>query len=686
VSIDWNGTAELHPTAALRACAGIDIDAASLADLEPRVDVDVHGWRLFWPSPNSSKAQSVETALIEQLGVDGTAFDRNFPAPDLNAESVKSLGRAAMDYLVISDFNNEKSAAPEPGHWLLVAGEISRPDLADLIARTNRHGTTIRAVTVPDGSGHLSTILHVRYDLERHSSLTALLDSGFLSDARLLKPYCAEQAGDFVIFSAQPPPNRALSHVANLYIDSPQLFFQNLNPIKRQAISRNLFACTERTLFDLRTVNFLGLAAFTPERDRPELRFAEPTSQSGLEELRRTLRAAERGFGVSLSLRAVEQRQLSDTELRALRSRIAILQRKQKRLAKHTPPRLRVARIPNSAFERLAAVLRSFHLEDLADGQVKYCRLSGAGQAKRLDHFIMYEATQTAFDPIATDIDTIDSVNWYEADPIWAAHYLDHAHNLILTPAGMALHPTPHSWEVDEFDEFVVDALNRWGGAASSLSTDTRRVLLFEHKAPGIPELCVTPIDLDDFLPIREEVVGWLNDVLYITAVAPDWSVAEPAGQAARAIASRSELMEFGKTARRDVDAALSSASQDIVNTITATLQVFSSHIRNLADQADTQHENVKDLEEKFASITKAYKTAQSTFDALRIAHAQVLVTAEDGTKKVDAEARTAIEAIDAVGATAKTMTARFKAKITRLELELKVLRQKLRQRTTGNG
>lgn len=652
------------------------------------------GWSLVW---DGKKAGRHGNRLAQSLSVGGgevkSAAGR-VQANDLNLRSAAILCMVGREWT---------SGVPAPrvyGQALAVLdGEID-DDRVTILQNLNRNATTIRA-TYYQGEDSPVTLLHLRDDPDRGSSLRSFLHTASAKSAEILWPY---QSDVGLIFSAQAPDRAALAAVSYMLTEAPELFnledLSNVSPrvdspamlIRRKQVEK----ATERfMLHDLRNAAFFGPSAFLPDSVLPVVRpvVAKASRDDALGTLKTKLTRSDGAFASRIRLvdsgRTIDKR-LKKGRLIKLRRDRADVERELAMLESDLGHRHLLLVADSSGFQAVAEALRRIHSAEGAWYGTEYGFASFTEDGEPYHLLSFPPSASVALVGLDTVVSELaherPSVHLFEADPTWQLKYADHSRIPVLVPAGRAISKLPHAWEADQMDQFLVNTVQDLADVKAPVAADSVAAIVFAEggvdesgdggKAGDTVQMIV--IDKEVMQPISGHVLSWLNDVTLVQARSADRaSVAAMAAAEREADMARrsAALYAAAEASIKDArNAALARSDKEIAQVAAA----ISGQIDTLMKLAEERSLELQRLEANTHNTLASYGSGRASAAAIEDAHKTLLKRASGAAAKSTSVSNKVTDALAEMRNRFEQDRTRATSAVTKMESDVNALRKRL--------
>lgn len=296
------------------------------------------------------------------------------------------------------------------------------------------------------------------------------------------------------------------------------------------------------------------------------------------------------------------------------------------------------------ALEQLARVLVRFERADLK-------RIRYGFQGERRDDDPTREAGvhYLLFDPVQARIidDLLDlrlhagSEPIFWQDPYWTGYYQEHNRSMVFVPEGSALFPLLHSWDVDDMDAYLREAVGHWfpeHGAVEALAGMEHPIYVFDRVEGVDDELALTVLDADAMVPMSTRL-GWLSDnLLLVEQIGVVPLVEHMAGDVQRrALAER--LAADADAAEDRLQQRIEGQRAELGRQLTELLGFYTDELRCAAARVEALFEDLGDVHQRLDAFEAALAAAKADEEA-----AAKMLASFNGLEQEMAERKTQIE------------------------------------------
>jgi uncharacterized protein YoxC len=523
----------------------------------------------------------------------------------------------------------DEPPADDTSEFLVVTRRIDVKEAESLFKNLNFHATYTRVSSWDSEETHNESgeadetnatgryMFHIKADRQRKSSFTSIQAGGTLEKYQVLQGYDSD--GDITFLPENTAPGeRKLMHFSRLVKAAPHLFGK-----REERDSYGLLAAvhhwpavesTEETKDDSGELEFfyLGRIRFF-QQDRLTERKVRDTdfhfydlkeSRRSLQRLSDEVKHSEPYVGYRLELRTTKQ--MGKNQLGHLMEQKARIEYNLAYLQSINKPRPVLMRFTHKQLPALAAQIRSFPLQVVYDGSIRYGFQATPSEPSGY-HFIMInpaEATRIELDPLPLWQDLDIPHMTFHLDPFWARHYFDTTGSaargtLVYVPEGCALFPSIHSWKGGNIEFHLRETMEQW--FKDQLEGDKlpgRAIYIFDGKPQPKSTINIFVLDWDRFEPLHTRL-GWINDNLIvhkhlekeelIKEIARDVTWTE----LAQSIKTRLELT------RRDFNASAHETSRHMAQTTSQMTQVLTSEIDRIVKETFRMTQRIRKMDQR---------------------------------------------------------------------------------------
>lgn len=626
------------------AAAGPEAAPPALAEADVRVAAFRGGWcRIVVPDParpeggGAARRQrlAAHAGLTAALAAAGFEPEEREAAERLDPDRFVPVDRA-LAWLVLHATDGEP-APPVAGQHCVILPGAEASDTAGMVRQLIHHATALRVMGGSDGAGRPVLIAHVRADADRVESFGALLGSGRLGDAPVLRAFAAARGPVFL-----PPPfvpgRAALDRFAALVRPEPVAAEGPDRPfaaIARRPAPPGPDEAEGAGRLDLYLLD--RLRPWDAEALQPPLPVRVAVhdladSAAAVAALRTAIAAAEPAVGHRLELRGGHPTEATDVEIERLGDEIRRLEERAVYLEGLRAPAWHLLRFGPHALPALADALRRFPASDLEGGLIRY-----GFQASPRDpagmHYLLFRPGSAAM------AEPFPEWRWrgadgapiaYRLDPFWAHFYQDRdAASLVFVPERHALYPPLHSWERGDMDARLRALMAAWFPDDDAVTRlPARPVYVFSPGADAAIRIEV--LDFAGFVPVRERI-GWINRNLELLEAVPASELIGQMGEAAGRLSLAVRLARdadgaAGRLRVRSAEAAAAMRAElaALLDGLTGEIAETAERMRRVTAAVGERHQDLAALNDTLAEVTRAadesfrrYGDARSTAEGV---------------------------------------------------------------------
>jgi len=571
------------------------------------------------PYGNEQMPEEEQTVYITMVNAykDLTGRGEVFELPGGTA---RPLHEGIARLLLESANEADEPSADESSEFLVVTRPIKVLEAEGLFKNLNFHATYTRVSSwgsneTNDENGKTYEtaryMFHVKADRQRKSSFTSIQAGGSLGKYQVLQGYDSD--GDITFLPEKTAPGeRKLKHFGRLVNAAPQLFGK-----REERDSYGLLAAVHQwpaeeepkgklEFFYLGKIRFFQQDRLTERkvRDADFHYYDLKESRRSLQRLNDAVKQSEPYVGYRLELRPTKQ--MEKNRLGHLMEQKARIEYNLAYLQSINKPRPVLMRFTHKQLPALAAQIRSFPLQVVYDGSIRYGFQATPSEPSGY-HFIMInpaEATRIELDPLPLFQDLDIPHMKFHLDPFWARHYFDTTGSgtkgtLVYVPEGCALFPSIHSWKGGNIEFHLRETMEQW--FKDQLEGDKlpgRAIYIFDGKPQPKSTINIFVLDWDRFEPLHTRL-GWINDNLIvhkhlekeelIKEIARDVTWTE----LAQTIKTRLE------TTRRDFSGAAHETSRHMAQTTTQMTQVLTTEIDRIVKESFRMTQRIRKMDQR---------------------------------------------------------------------------------------
>jgi len=425
----------------------------------------------------------------------------------------------------------EEAIETDSHQFLVVSKPTDLQEGQQLFKQLSFHATYTRvsSVTVQNGTGSPADrfLFHIKDDPKRKSSFQSASASGILDQCTVLKGFPVEGVTAFLPPEAQP--DKEMLRAFNLLLDTAPRLFSEKNKNRSQEHEtpelsvavipgKDVLECLY--LDDLK---FYGEERFTVRKARQvSFQYMDlDTSKESLDRLAETLHNAKPFVGYRLELKPTQH--IDKNRIQRLTEQKARIDYQLAYLKSISRPRPLLMRFSQAQLPALAAEIRSFPIQVILEGSIKYGFQATKEQPGGF-HYLFIDPSETArleIDPYPLWCDLGASHMRFRLDPFWASHYFDTWGNgeaMVFVPEGSTIYPPFHAWEPRSMDKYLKDTLHSWFETQEndfSVTIPDQPVYIFDGEPVPDHPVSISILDRERLQPLHTRL-GWLNDNLVI--------------------------------------------------------------------------------------------------------------------------------------------------------------------------
>lgn len=525
--------------------------------------------------------------------------------------------------------------------YLVVSRVIDEREAEVLFKNLSFHATSTRVSawesSGPAGAGGYRYLFHLKHDSHRKSSFLSLGAGGILEGCCILKGFEVDGLISFLPLDS-PPDERKLKYFCRLLDRAPGLFGSG-EKINKDSESGGLLAAVlewpeeqESAEFELEFLYLAGLRFFQQEyftrRKVSHARFEYmelKESRRSLEGLGEAINNSEPYVGYRLELRPT--RYLEKNDLQRLHEQKARLEYNLAYLETLMKPHPVLMRFTQKQLPALAAELRSFPLQVIYEGSIKY-GFQATGSEPAGYHFILIdpaEASKLELDPLLLFRDLDVPHIRFHLDPFWARHYFEVKDvgtrgrgALVFVPEGCALFPSIHSWNRGNMEYFLRETMEEWFRERLKGTTIPDRPLyIFDGEPRPKAPIYVSVLNQERMEPLHTRL-GWINDNLIINHVIEKEGLIE---EMARDI-TWSELARKIKTRsgeiRQDFMETALDAGKQMAQTTNEMTRVLTAEIERTVKETFRMMQRIRKMDERLREWDEVMEDMENVLQEIR--------------------------------------------------------------------
>jgi hypothetical protein len=526
--------------------------------------------------------------------------------------------------------------------YVVVTRAIDEKEAEVLFKNLSFHATSTRVSswenrsTGAAGAGGFRYLFHLKDDRQRKSSFQGIAAGGIFETCCILRGF--EIDGLMTFLPAEiAPGEKKLRYFCRLLEKAPGLFGSGEKV--REAAGGLLAAVLQWPgTGDMAEpgVEFLYIAGlrffqqdYFTRRKVTHARFEFmklKESRRSLERLREAIKNAKPSVGYRLELRST--RYLEKNDLQRLHEQKARLEYNLAYLESIMKPRPVLLRFTQKQLPALAAGLRSFPLQVIYEGSIKYGFQATESEPGGY-HFILVnpaEAPRTELDPLPL-FQGLDVPHMrFHLDPFWARHYFEARDTaaksgggaLLFVPEGCALFPSIHSWNRGNAEYFLRETMAEWfKDQLQGKTIPDRPIYIFDGAPQPKARIYVSILDQTRMEPLHTRL-GWINDNLIVNhAIEKENLIKEMArditwGELAQKIKNRTAEM------RKDFTETALAASNQIAQTTNEMTRVLTAQIDRVVKETYRMMHRIRMMNERLREWDEALEDMENILQDVR--------------------------------------------------------------------
>ena len=707
----------LRAVAAFRVLESLADAVDELEDAQVRLVAESGGGRFLAPDPNVQgrkgrdrhfkTIERLHEAIVEHSGTSGVTPRR----VNRNLEELPLLGVGVTEVLIADTERLSEAESPirREEHYLVAAYGEPESEILALVEQIQQRATGLRfAVATYEEPQLEAVLLKVLDDPDRGASVQSLMCSGRFPRVAWLNAYPHER-GTVYLSKELRPNEESLAGFGRLSATLPRLFGI---ASEHTGTEVELAVMVGRQPAERETAHLIPLNGlfFRPRADaiphaapRPSVTLL-PLKNGGrlVKQLHRVVLSAEQQRGYRLSLQNLPPTACGDREVEQIEQQIRDLEDRRLYLESTREPQWILMRFLPHQIDAMAEALRSFDIEELESGKIRYAfePIGGAGEEEAMlgQHFLLFEPAQSPMRwPFAEfSWRRSDPPIRFWMDPYWNLEYGRSNRSKVMVPLDHALHPPLHSWHRSDMDAYLREIVTPWfstvldlqRGAArdrqgSSQALPENPIYLFDSAPEGRErDLKLQVLDADSFVPVRDRL-GFINQNIILMDNASSIgglveSLAEDASrrQLARAFAAGAQAAEDEtKKAAEELNKEVAKEFGTLLDVVRVEFEMSVKELQKSEKALKALHAEVRATAAVLSGAKKEQKAIEEELSAL----GEKAKTFWKEKKDIEAKVGEAVqEANDLIGST--------EHKIRRVHEQLQATIDRLERKIRGGG
>ncbi len=584
----------------------------------------------------NDQSLKVYQTLAQQFKDITQRTERFDPPPGESYPLIESIA-----HLFLQCIDHAHQSPLEPSSQFLIITPPIPPEQAETVFKNlSFHATSTRVSAIEQAphtsqSNQFRYIFHILHDPKRKSAFSSLAASQLKEKYSILTSYTLDERTLFLPPDT-PPPNEDKFREFTHFIDSAPLFFNPtetptpISPLLAAFLQYPQIPEDPQSPINIEFLLLSRLTFYSQEyflsRKVKDISFSFidlKESSAGLDQLHLAIENSEPYIGYRLELRSA--RHMEKVTVERLLEQKARLEYNLAYIQSITRPRPILLRFTPSQLPALAAEIRSFPMQVIYDGAIKYGFQAAQAEPGGY-HFLFLHPAQAArleIDPLPLlkDLDT-PHMRFYP-DPFWAKHYIDDSQNetdtpLIFVPEGTSLFPSIHHWKKENLNQFLRETMTHWfHDRLNGQSIPQNPLYVFDGEPHPRSPIHIFILDRSRFEPLHTRL-GWINDNLIVhqtlerESIIKDMAKDITWSELAQKIKSNMELV------RRDFSDTVLSANQNIAQVTTDMTKILSSEIDRVVSETFRMSQKIRRMDERLREWDLILDDMENTLEEIR--------------------------------------------------------------------
>lgn len=509
-------------------------------------------------------------------------------------------------------------AKPDPTQKLLAIPDLGIDQSANLFYQLGSFATQRRTTRAKTEQGTYQ-LFWISSDRERMSNLDAYVGAGFLANGRLLDCFvCSEQGqiGEnwyFFLPENRAPSKTALDLFFDIILKAPAIFDQK--PLPGNQIIAAIITPINGTWHQephflyLAGLRFYDESVFAPrwEEAQPFQVLSLEASAEEVKKLATRIHEAKPRIGYQVQLLELPYTEPSLLKIDRLRRQRYEIEERLADLEGFKTERPTLLRFNIAQLPVLADFIRYYKPDVLS--QILYGCAHNDAQPSGY-HFLYVR-------PQVRSMADLDPLIWWGhfgegamqfwLDPSWARSYAQKARSQVFVPHGLGLHPSLHSFSIEEMDDYLRQTFNQLArNQGIEMNIPDRPIYIFDGKGEPGTEISLSIIDFRSMVPLTTKL-GWINtNLLLLSELGLEKMVEEMADSIRRNRLAES-LSKSADSIEKEVNDQVVTIGQSWANSTNSMLEVITKEANQLVDSSKQFITKAQLLNKRLNALNQLY-------------------------------------------------------------------------------